>query len=245
MDILASLFVNEGIDKIDFNPYIHSDIPDKKILLELLYKHIEVFSPKIKIMDEEPFIIDIAENTDIKKQWAMHFSPPINEEIGRQVDQLLVEGLIRESRSPISFSVVPVMKPDGSIRVCVDYKPLNYWTLDVRYPLSFLDISLQKLSGKRFHAKLVLTQGFHQLRMAEDSKWLTAFVTLNGLYEWNVLPFGVKNGPAIYQKTIRKILVDYEGRICIVFIDDKDAFGDDWEEFLTNLDKVLTRLEGT
>jgi hypothetical protein len=88
------------------------------------------------------------------------------------------------------------------------------------------------LSGKRFHAKLVLTQGFHQLRMAEDSKWLTAFVTLNGLHEWNVLSLGVKNGPAIYQKAIRKILVDYEGRICIVFIDDI------WEEFLTNLDNI-------
>ena len=73
----------------------------------------------------------------------------------------------------------------------------------MRYPLPLLDISLRKLSGKRFHAILDLTQGFHQLRMAEDSKWLT------GLYEWNVLPFSVKNGPAI----------------CIVFIDDIDAFG--------------------
>jgi hypothetical protein len=73
-------------------------------------------------MDAEPFIIDIAENTDTKKQWARHFSSPINEEIDRQIDQLLSEGLIRESRSPISFPVVPVKKPDGSIRVCVDYK---------------------------------------------------------------------------------------------------------------------------
>jgi hypothetical protein len=79
--------------------------------------------------------------------------------------------------------------------------------------------------------------------MAESSKWLTVFVTLRGLYEWNVLPLGVKNDPAIYQKTIQKILVDYGGRICIVFIDDIDVFGDTWEEFLTNLNKVLTRLE--
>ena len=61
MDILAPLSV--------FNPYIYPDVPDKKKLLELLYKHIEVFSPKIKIMYAEPFNIDIAENTDIKKQW--------------------------------------------------------------------------------------------------------------------------------------------------------------------------------
>jgi len=63
------------------------------------------------------------------------------------------------------------------------------------------------------------------------------------VYARNVVPFGVKNGPAIYQKTIKAILIEYEGRICIVFIDDINIFAVTWIEFLVNLDKVLTRLE--
>jgi hypothetical protein len=86
--------------------------------------------------------------------------------------------------------------------------------MDVRYPLPLIQNTVRKLEGKKFHAKLDLSQGFHQLRVAEESKWLTAFVILNS-----------------------------DGNICIVFIDDIDAYGDTWEEFLVNVDKVLTRLE--
>ena len=115
--------------------------------------------------------------------------------------------------------------------------------MDVRYPLPLIPNCTKKLSGKRFYAKLDLKDGFHQLGMDEKSKWIIAFVTLNGLYDWIVVPFGVKNGPAIYQKTIKAILIEYEGRICIVFIDDINIFAVTWIEFLVNLDKVLTRLE--
>ncbi len=78
--------------------------------------------------------------------------------------------------------------------------------------------------------------------MHEDSIYLTAFVTKKGLYEWLVLPFGVKNGPGIFTRRVRYCLADYDGDICVVYVDDIGIAGETWEEFLVNLDKVLTRL---
>jgi len=108
-------------------------------------------------MKVEPYRIDIAEGEDIRKQWARHFSPPINNEIDRQVDELLKEGFIRESKSPVAFPVVPVRKPDGSLRVCIDYKPLNKWTLDVRYPLPLLKDCISRFANKKYLSRASTT----------------------------------------------------------------------------------------
>ncbi|MDX1959787.1 MAG: reverse transcriptase family protein [Leptospiraceae bacterium] len=187
--------------------------------------------------------IDLLEGAFVKKQWARHFSPSINEEVEKQVKELLEQGFIRPSNSSVSAPVVPIRKPDGTTRVCIDYRDLNKWTLEIRYPLPLISEKLKILANKKYFAKLDLRSGFWQLPIDEDCKWLTAFVTLSGLYEWNRLPFGPKNGPSVFQSRMHDILHGLEDSMCVTFMDDILIFGNDWHEFLCKLNKVLKRLD--
>ena len=109
------------------------------------------------------------------------------------------EGIIRSSQSPSASPVVLIKKKDGSIRFCIDYRKLNLITTRDVYPLPRIDDSLAALQTGAWFTTLDLTAGYHQIPMEEDSKDKIAFITADGLYEFNVLPFGLTNAPACFQ----------------------------------------------
>jgi hypothetical protein len=114
-------------------------------------------------------------------------SPKETAEVKRQVEVLLAKKLIQPSRSAYSSPVIFVSKPDGSLRMCVDYRALDQQTQKDKYPLPRIDDLLDRLTGASVFSSLDLQSGYHQIRIAEEDVPKTAFRTPQGLFEFLVL----------------------------------------------------------
>lgn len=161
-------------------------------------------------------------------------------EVKKIIQNLLEEGVIRPSDSPYTCPIVPVPKKNGEIRMCVNYKALNRVTSRDNYPLPLIDDCLEYASNKRVFTLLDLKSGFHQIRIAESSTKYTSFVTPEGQYEYVRMPFGLKNGPSVFQRFINRILKPFvdKGKV-IVYMDDILIASSDIDEHLALLSEVL------
>jgi len=161
-----------------------------------------------------------------------------------EVRKLLEAKTIRDSVSPWSSPVHLVKKKDGTIRFCIDYKKLNGMTRKNAYPLPRIDESLESLGGNSWFCTLDLQSGYHQLAMNESDIQKTAFSTHLGLYEWNVMPFGLCNAPATFEKMMSDMLQGLLWFTCLVYLDDIIVFGRTWIECKNRLQTVFDRLNG-
>ena len=91
-------------------------------------------------------------------------------------------------------------KPDGSMRLCVDYRQLNKLTIANKYPLPLMTELRDRVAGAKIFTKLDLKDGYHLLRIKEGEEWKTAFRTQYGHYEYKVMPFGLVNAPALFRQ---------------------------------------------
>ena len=160
-----------------------------------------------------------------------------------ELERLQEKGVIE----PVSFSewaapVVPVMKGDGSIRICGDYKiTVNQGTSTEKYQLPRIDDLLASLSGGKSFSKLDLAQAYLQIPLEETSKKYTTINTQKGLFQYTRLPFGIASAPAIFQRTIEGVLRGIP-HVC-VYIDDILITGSSQEDHLERLGLVLQRLQ--
>ena len=124
--------------------------------------------------------------------------------VEKELDRLLSEGII----SPVEFTewatpIVPVVKQDGSVRICGDYKcTVNQVSKLDNYPIPKTEDLLATLGGGNIFTKLDMSQAYQQLLLDEESKKFTTINTHKGLYQYNRLPFGVSSTPGIFQRTM-------------------------------------------
>ena len=158
------------------------------------------------------------------------------------VDKMLEEGQIEHSVSAWSAPTVLVTKKDGTTRFCVDYRRLNNNTKKDAFPLPGFDDSINSLSGQSWFSTLDLASGYWQVRLSEDAKPKTAFATHSGLFQFAVMPFGLCNAPATFERLMSQVMRGLHWKRCLVYIDDILVFGNDFESALHSLELVLTRV---
>ena len=158
------------------------------------------------------------------------------------VDKMLEEGQIEHSVSAWSAPTVLVTKKDGTTRFCVDYRRLNNSTKKDAFPLPRIDDSLNSLSGQSWFSTLDLASGYWQVRLSEDAKPKTAFATHSGLFQFAVMPFGLCNAPATFERLMSQVMCGLHWKRCLVYIDDILVFGHDFESALESLELVLIRV---
>jgi len=115
-------------------------------------------------------------------------------------------GLIRRSESPMASPIVCVAKKDGGVRIAYDYRYLNSFTVGDAFPLTTVNDTLHKLGSAKFISTFDANSVYWQIPINKQDRWLTAFITHDGLYEWVRMPFGLKNAGATFVRAVRAIL---------------------------------------
>jgi hypothetical protein len=148
-----------------------------------------------------------------KKQAPMRMPFAVRQEVARQLKQMQDSGVMQPSSSPWASPVVMVRKKDGTHRFCIDYRDLNAVTKADTYPLPRIDDLLDQLGKSCYFSTLDLASGYWQIRRHPDSREKTAFVTPQGLYEFQVMPFGLTNAPAVFQRLMQRVLMRLKTKI--------------------------------
>jgi hypothetical protein len=164
-------------------------------------------------------------------------------EIQKQVADLLSQGIIRPSNSPWASAPHLVPKKGGEQRLVLDFRPLNSVTKRDSYPLPSIELCLNCLRGSRWFSCIDLMSGFHQIAMHPDDIEKTAFNTWDGFYEFVRMPFGLRNSPATFQRTMDVVLAQLKWKKLIVFLDDILIFSDTFEEHMVRLKECLSALK--
>ena len=156
---------------------------------------------------------------------------------------MLKQGLIRPVTVPTEWcsGMVPVLKPDGRVRICVDLTKLNQAVRREIHPMMSVDKSLAKLGKSMIFTKLDANSSFWQLPLCEESKLLTTFITPFGRFAFNRLPFGISYAPEIFQRHMSQILEGLERVVC--HMDDILVHGTDQIQHDARVRTVLQRLQ--
>jgi hypothetical protein len=163
--------------------------------------------------------------------------------IGEHIDTMLKDKIIRPSRSPFAAPVCLVRKKDGSLRFCTDFRHLNDVTIKDKYPLPKIDDTFNHLAGMCLFTSLDLLSGFWHIPIKEEDKPITTFITSQGLFEYNVVPFGLTNSPPTFQHCMDMVLAGLKWTRCMVYIDDIIIFSKTEDDHFQNLRLVFDRLK--
>ena len=158
------------------------------------------------------------------------------------VQEMLQGGQIEPSDSPWASPVVLETKKYGSMRLCVNYHRLNALMTKDAYPLPRIDDSLCLLGNQQWFSTMDLASGYWQVAMSPDAKRKAAFVTNEGLFQFQVMPFGLCNAPATFKRLMDRVLCGMRWSRCLVYLDDVISFGGTITEALVRLEEVLSRL---
>ena len=160
----------------------------------------------------------------------------------KYIDDNLRKGFIRHSQSPAGAPILFVKKPDGSLRLCVDYRGLNNITIKNKYPLPLIGELLDRVGKAKRFTKLDMRDGYHRLRMAKGEEWKTAMRCRYGLYEFCVMPFGLCNAPGSFQHFANDIFKDFLDDFLVVYLDDLLIYSNTPQEHKRHVRLVLQRL---
>jgi hypothetical protein len=187
------------------------DIPLEGIPAEL-HDYMEVFSEDkvTELPPHRPYDLEIVllDENKLVKGPVYPLRPSDDEELRKILKEQLDKGLICPSKLCYSSPVIFVPKKNGKRRMCVDYRALNANTVSNAYPLPLIQSLVEKLRGAKYFTALDLKSGYNLVRNKEGDEWKTAFKTKYGLFEYLVMPFGLRNAPATFQHFMNDIFRD-------------------------------------
>ncbi len=206
------------------------------------YKRVVAENPKApKFSSVVEHVIDTGDHPPIKQR-SYRTAHKVQEQIREQVNEMLENGIIRGSNSPWASPVVLVLKKDGSVRFCTDYRKLNAITRKDSYPLPRINETLDVIGNAKWFSSIDFCSGFWQIPVAEKDIPKTAFITRDGLFEYTRMPFGLCNSPSTFQRTMDLLLTGMNNRCALVYIDDILIFSNTFEQHLIDLEELFKRL---
>ena len=188
------------------------DKPSKVVSIEeipVVRDYPDVFPSELPGMPPErtvEFRIDLVPGARPIAKAPYRLARPFQEELKKQLDDLLAKKLIRPSVSPWAAPVLFTEKKDHSWRMCVDYRALNNVTIKNKYPLPRIEDLFDQLRGAKVFSKIDLQSGYNQIRVREQDIEKTAFATRYGHFEFMVMSFGLTNAPAYFMEAMNSML---------------------------------------
>ena len=223
------------------------DTLQKDELHSLLSEYHQTFSLEEDERGETDIVQLIIDTGDAppQKQPVRRVPVAARQELANLLQSMQKSKIIQPSNSPWASPVVLVRKKDGSLRLCIDYRKLNSVTKCDAFPMPRIDDLLDVLGQSKYFTTLDLKSGYWQVKVHPDSCEKTAFITHGGLYEFRVMPFGLANAPALFQRLMQRVLGDLnEDQMFVsIYLDDILIFSRTFEEHKIHLREVLKRLQ--
>nr|XP_006012602.1 PREDICTED: uncharacterized protein LOC102366250 [Latimeria chalumnae] len=165
-------------------------------------------------------------------------------EVATEVQRMLELGVIEESFSQWSSPIVLVPKPNGTWRFCNDFQKLNEVSKFDAYPMPRVDELIERLGKANYLTTLDLTKGYWQIPLTRSAIEKTAFITLQGLFQYTVMPFGLHGAPAMFQRLMDRVLRPHT-QYASAYLDDVIIHSVDWESHLQKVEAVVDSLRKT
>ena len=197
-------------------------------LTEELNKYKDVLTKEPGLTTITKFDIDTGEAEPVHQR---PYSTPVTlkDSVNKELEWLLQKGYIVPSSSPWSSPMVTVHKPDGSARICVDFRRVNSLTKQRPFFMPRVEEVIEGIGKACFISKLDLSKGFYQVRLTDEAMEKTAFTCHKGEYHFTRMPFGVKNAPACFQSLMQQVLAEL-GDFATAYMDDVVIFISSWED---------------
>ena len=226
------LGVSFGIDDIDIRNIAarYADVTPEDLPPGLPSKRHE--QHEINLMPDKP----------LPRPRSMRLSHEMTVELRKQVERLLKLGWIRPSKSPVGAGAFFSRKPDGTWRFICDWRALNDITIKDSTTMPNIEDSLNELREARYFSKLDLHSGFYQVRIRDEDCWKSAIRTSLGTFEWLVMPMGLSNSPATFQRLMNGVMRNCVGKYVVVYLDDILIYSKTLAEHKTHLASVLQTL---
>uniref|UniRef100_A0A0A9X844 Retrovirus-related Pol polyprotein from transposon 17.6 n=2 Tax=Lygus hesperus TaxID=30085 RepID=A0A0A9X844_LYGHE len=227
----------------------HMNEEEKTAISQLVTKYSDIFHQEGTPLSFTNNVKHIIRTTDEIPVYAKNYRfPEVHlEELDKQMEELLQQGIVRNSESPWNAPIWIVPKKKDSsgkqkFRVVVDYRKLNSKTIEDKYPLPQVSELLDKLGRCQYFSTIDLKSGFHQIEMDPESIAKTAFSTPTRHLEWTRVPFGLRNAPSTFQRVMDNILRGIANEYCCVYLDDIIVFSTSLQEHINRLEAVFKRL---
>ena len=171
--------------------------------------------------------------------------PLAKQEFARnEIKQMAEKGLIESSCSPWNSPVVLVSKRNGTLRFCIDFRKVNLYTIPDKHPLPNPEDTLGALGGSKWFSTVDLKSGFHQIKIKESDRPLTAFsIPGSGHWQFRVLPFGLINSGSVFERTMERVFDRLTFKFLLIYLDDLIIHSKTAETHLENLREVFQRLK--
>lgn len=208
-------------------------------LLSLLKEFPRVFKDSPGRTEAACHDVDVGDNQPVK-QSPYRASPQKQQLLQKELDYMLQQGLIEPCQSEWCSPVTLVPKPGGSYRFCIDYRKVNSLTKTDTYPLPRVDDCIDRIGSAKYITKLDLLKGYWQVPLTERAQDISCFVACGNTYRCKVMPYGMKNAPATFQRLMNGLTKDLHN--CVTYIDDVVVYSDTWEEHLSQLHALFHKL---
>ena len=226
------------VNEIQFGQ--HLDEEQKNKLQNLVNEFSDVFSNQPGRTNVIEHRIILTTNKPIR-QCPYRIPQAYREKVKKEIEEMEENGIIRKSKSEWASPLVIVPKKDGSLRLCVDFRRLNAVSEFDAYPMPLVEEVLDRMGSANYLSTLDMTKGYWQIPLAEESKDKTAFITPFGLYEFNVMPFGLHGAPATFQRLMDNLLMD-QREAADAYIDDVTVANVTFDDHLRDLRKLFSSL---